>query len=272
MTDLSILRVLRAKQWAHFAPLPLAMVERSALDSPRDLGRAALAVAAASLCLGYAYGINAIADRASDASASKNPLAGVETVPLGAKVVVFTAAALALATSLSLGLFATGLTVASLAAGTLYSVGPRLKAWPVAGALFNTVIFAPLLGLALRDGASAPRGAAVLSLTFVGLIFQSQLLHEAEDAEEDARGRVFTTARWLGPRLTRIVATWLAAPFALLAIALAPGAGLGVTAVAALAGGAAVAFFERDFAAARRAHRYVTAAGGALVLLVRFFS
>ena len=42
------LRVLRAPQWIHFAILPLAMMDRATLTSPSDLGRAVLAVCAAS--------------------------------------------------------------------------------------------------------------------------------------------------------------------------------------------------------------------------------
>src|SRR5262249_15532082 len=151
----------------------------------------------------------AIADRASDASPLKNPLAGALRVPAGAKLVVGAAAGLALLIGLVLGSIATVLLVASLAAATLYSAGPRVKAWPVAGTLLNTAICAPLLGLAAPDGASLPPGASVLSTTFVGLILQSQILHEAADAGEDARGRVLTTARLLGPRWTRIVAVGL---------------------------------------------------------------
>jgi 4-hydroxybenzoate polyprenyltransferase len=272
MRSLALLRVLRASQWIHFAILPLATLDRARMASPPDLARAALAVVAASLALGYAYGINAFADRASDASPLKNPLAGVAQVPFGAKVVVGAAAILALSMSLFLGRVSTLLLLASLAAATLYSVGPRVKAWPIAGTLLNTAIFAPLLGLAAPEGEALPPGAAALCVTFVGLILQSQLLHEAEDADEDARGRVFTTARLLGPRWTRAAAVGLWAPFAAIAIGLAPGPWLGCAAAAALAGGALVALFKRDWAASRRMHRHVAVAGGGLVFLVRLLS
>lgn len=262
---LRVLRVLRAPQWLHFAALPLAGLDRAALASPAALARGALAVAAASLALGYAYGINAVADRESDASPAKNPLAGVARVPAEARAVVATTAAAALAASLPLGRPATLLVLASLLAGTAYSVGPRMKARPVLGALFNTAIFAPLLGLALPEGAPPPPAFAALGATFVGLILQSQLLHEAADAAEDAAGGALTTARLLGPRGTRALAVGLAAPFAALAVALAPRPVVGWTAAAALAGGAAAALLERDFAGARRLHRRVAAAGGGLL-------
>lgn len=267
---LGVLRVLRAPQWLHFAALPLAGLDRAALASPVALARGALGVAAASLALAYAYGINAVADRESDASRVKNPLAGIARVPAEARAVVATTAVAALAASFPLGRPAIVLVLASLVAGTVYSVGPRMKARPILGALFNTAIFAPLLGLALPQGAPPPPAFAALGATFVGLILQSQLLHEAADADEDAAGGALTTARLLGPRGTRALAVGLAAPFAALALALAPrpAPALAWTAAAALAGGAAAALLERDFAAARRLHRRIAAAGGGLLFAV----
>src|SRR5262245_25912762 len=97
------LRVLRAPQWLHFAVLPLAGMDRATLASPPGLARSAVAVLTASLALGYAYGVNALGDRASDASAVKNPLAGVARVPLDTKIVIAGAALAALSISLLLG-------------------------------------------------------------------------------------------------------------------------------------------------------------------------
>jgi 4-hydroxybenzoate polyprenyltransferase len=259
------LRVLRASQWLHFAVLPLAGMDRATLASPAGLARGAVAALAASLALGYAYGVNALGDRASDVSAAKNPLAGVARVPADTKIVVASAAVGALSISMLLGPAALVLVLSSLVAGTVYSVGPRLKAWPVVGALFNTAIFTPLLALATPEGAAPPPARAVLCATFVGLILQSQLLHEAADADEDAAGGVLTTARLLGSRWTRALTVALAAPFTLLAVALAPRPWVGWAAAVALAGGAAAALFERDWAEARRLHRRVAALGGALL-------
>jgi 4-hydroxybenzoate polyprenyltransferase len=272
MTGLpAALGVLRAPQWLHFAVLPLASLDRAALASPPALARGALAVVGASFALAYAYGINALADRESDASPAKNPLAGSARAPVEARLAVAVAAVAALASSLPLGSAATLLMLASLLAGTLYSVGPRMKALPILGALFNTAIFTPLLGLAV-PGAGAPPAHAALCVTFIGLILQNQLLHEAADADEDAAGGAFTTARLLGPRGTRGLAAGLSAPFAALALAFASRPAVGWTAAAALAGGAAAALSDRSFAGARRLHRRVAAAGGALLYGVGLFA
>ncbi|UQA60136.1 UbiA family prenyltransferase [Polyangium aurulentum] len=263
--------MLRAPQWLHFAALPLAGLDRAAIGSIEGLGRGALASAAASLALGYAYGVNALADRASDRSVEKNPLAGVERVPTVAHAVVAGAAAAAFAASLPLGARASLLTLASLAAGTAYSVGPRMKALPVLGLAFNTAIFTPLLGLALPSGAPPPAYAALFA-TFVGQLVQSQLLHEIADAAEDEAAEALTTARLLGPRWARACIAGTALVSAAAALALAPRPVVGLCAAAGLACSAAAALSKLDPAEARRIHKHVAAAGGALLFAVGLFS
>lgn len=265
------LSILRAPQWLHFAVLPLAGLNRVALGSARDLLRGALAIGVAALLLGYAYGINAWADRGSDASSLKNPLAGMSTVPFEAKLVVVVAALLAFFAACFLGAWAILLSLVSLVAGTLYSVGPRLKALPILGAVCNAAIFVPLLDLAFTKESANPL-RAVFYVTFIGLIFQNQLLHEAADVDEDVLSGDWTTARLLGPRGVRIVATVLAIPFGFLAYWLAfPSCVVGVAAVVAMLGGALVAMRATDFAKARRVHRYVAAAFGAVLYVLGLF-
>ncbi len=266
------LGVLRARQWLHFAVLPMAGLDRTAIGSQAGLGRGALGVAVASLALGYAYGINALTDRASDTSVEKNPLAGREEVPAAAGAVVAGAAAAALLASLPLGARALRLTFASLAAGTVYSAGPRMKALPGLGLLFNTAIFAPLLGLALPAGAPPPRAYATLCATFVGQLVQSQLLHELADAAEDEAGRALTTARLLGPRWARACVAGTALVSAAAALALAPRPIVGFCAAAGLVCSAAAALSENDAAEARRVHKRFAAASGALLFAVGLFS
>jgi 4-hydroxybenzoate polyprenyltransferase len=264
--------VLRAPQWLHFSPLPLAGLDRTAIGSIAGLGRGALASAAASLALGYAYGLNALADRASDTSVEKNPLAGVEHVPAATHAVVAAAAAAALLASLPLGARASCLTLASLAAATAYSVGPRMKALPVLGLAFNTAIFTPLLGLARPAGAPTPRAYAALCATFVGQLVQSQLLHEIADAAEDEAGEALTTARLLGPRWARACIVGTALLSAAAALALAPRPAVGLCAAAGLACSASAALWPRDPAEARSVHKHVAAASGALLFAVGLFS
>jgi 4-hydroxybenzoate polyprenyltransferase len=266
------LGVLRVRQWLHFAALPLAGLDRTAIGARAGLGRGALGVATASLALGYAYGINALTDRASDTSVEKNPFAGRDHVPAAAQAVVAGAAAAALLASFPLGARARGLTLASLGAATAYSAGPRMKALPGLGLVFNTAIFAPLLGLALPAGAPPPRAYAALCATFVGQLVQSQLLHELADAAEDEAGRALTTARLLGPRWARACVAAAALVSASAALALAPRPAVGLCAAAGLVYSAARALSERDPAEARRVHKRVAAASGALLFAVGLFS
>jgi 4-hydroxybenzoate polyprenyltransferase len=237
----------------------------AALASGRGALRLALAAAASALALGYAYGVNAVADRATDEASSKNPLAGSAGVPAEVLAAVAASAVSAIAVSLFLGAFALGLTLASLSAATFYSIGPRLKALPILGLLFNTAIFAPLLGLAVPDQ-GAPPAFGVLCSTFTALILQNQLLHESADEEEDARGGVLTTARLLGPRATRTAVLFIAAPGIAIAIALAPAASVAWAAGIAIAL-CSLAALSASPARGRVVHRWLSAACGFMVFL-----
>jgi 4-hydroxybenzoate polyprenyltransferase len=255
-------RALRTRQWAHFAVLPLAGLHSfSAREAPRVL----LAVAAASAALAYAYGINACADRGSDASVDKNPLVGLSETPSSVRAMVAISAILALIAAVPLGLDAVKLTVASLIAGTAYSVGPRLKALPLLGLVFNTAIFAPLLGLLHLP-------SAVLFIVFVGLLVQSQLLHEAADANEDELAGARTTARTLGTSSTRAVIALVAIPTVVVAVRVAPSLLSSVAAAAAIAAGTAASLVERDPAAGRALHRRVSIVAGGILFIVGTFS
>src|SRR5262245_45550703 len=84
------LLVLRPRQWIHFVVLPLAGGIHG-LTLTLALARFVLALSVAALLLGYAYGLNAISDRATDVDARKNPLVGFEICPPLALVTVLTA-------------------------------------------------------------------------------------------------------------------------------------------------------------------------------------
>lgn len=279
------LRVLRARQWAHFIFLPAAALDLTALLSGRGALRLAAAASASALALGYAYGVNAIADRATDDMSdirlnkrsgttntstirntnAKNPLAGSVEVPAEVLAAVAASAVGALAVSLVLGHFALILTLASLTAATFYSVGLRLKALPVLGLLTNTAIFAPLLGLAVSEQGAPPAFGALLA-TFTALILQNQLLHESADEDEDARGGVLTTGRVLRPRGARSAVVFIAAPGIAVAVAFAP------TSLVAWAAGLAIAVcslaaLSPSPARGRVIHRYLSVGCGLLVYL-----
>ncbi len=227
--------------------------------------RLAVAVAAASCALGWAYGLNAIADRATDRSAAKNPLAGLDRVSPAPVAVVVGAGVVALAAAMALSLHA-GLAVAlSLLAGYAYSYPPRLKALPVLGLLANLVIFAPLLFLAAPD-AGFPDGFGTLVVVFVVLLVQNQLVHERADAEEDEAAGDRTTGRLLGRRGTT-VALVAVTGMGGVAVVLAWSLRLGLAALPVMAAGVVVSRIGRPDAA-RRVHRALSLVGGALLWLL----
>jgi 4-hydroxybenzoate polyprenyltransferase len=159
-----------------------------------------------------------------------------------------------------------------LASGVVYSVGPRLKRFPVLGTLLNVTNFAPLLWVGLAS-AEIPVGLTSLTAAFVGLLLQNQLIHEAADREEDARGRVVTTVRAFGERTAAALSALLglavtfAAADALLAVAFAFACVfvLGFPFVLAAKGADPLAMGR-----ARHAHRLASlVAGGALFLAMQ---
>jgi 4-hydroxybenzoate polyprenyltransferase len=83
-----------------------------------------------------------------------------------------------------------------LASGVIYSVGPRLKTVPILGTFLNATNFVPLLwaGAITAD----PPMARHLAPAFAGILLQSQIFHEAADAEGDARAGVRTTFLAIG--------------------------------------------------------------------------
>ena len=207
---------MRVRHWAHFLLLPLAGFDPFGplVDEALSLARGSII---AVCVLAYGYLLNGLSDRALDRAASKNPFVGARG---GGAHLALPYAALFILSLLALSLAWRGplsvliATLAALAAGTLYSVGPRLKVVPVIGTLMNVACFAPLLFVGLGRSGLAP---ALLSLAvcFVGLLVQNQLIHEAADAREDRAASVRTTFVTYGPR----VAGWLAFASAIVATA-----------------------------------------------------
>ncbi len=262
---------LRCRQWIHFALLPAAAFERASLASPGAiLPRALLSISAASCALAYAYGINAVGDRKGDEAKKKNPLTGMTRLPLEVYALVFLAALLALGLGISLGAFSFSLMLISIAAGTVYSAGPRMKSKPLLGLIFNTLIFVPLLGLALSPQKQPP-GYATVALTFTVLLVQNQLLHERADEGEDARAQNLTTARFLGERGTLGLVIVSGALGVLFARALAPNAALFGAAALSLAAGTLVSMLVRAPARARVCHKWIALIFGTIVFMVSVF-
>ena len=276
---------LRVTQWLHFAALPLAGLDRGTLLAPHGFTRALIGSAIACGCLGFGYGVNALAERTTDRSALKNPFVGMPSLPVQALAAVGGCAVVALGLAVLLGPIAFGAALTSLVAGALYSLGPRLKQRPGLGLVFNTLIFVPLLGACLQ-GAQPPSSFWSLAVVFTSLLVQNQLVHELADAEEDEASGALTTARFLGPGRTRLAAAAAALLGAAVVFAMAPSLWLRLAgAVALLAGGLVAAgapaalvasgpqvFTIQTAAERRRAHRLVATGAGTMMYLIGLFT
>lgn len=258
---------LRARQWAHFVVLPLAALRSSEMAAPTlDVAlRAARGLALASFALAFAYGLNAISDRATDLDRRKNPLAGRACPASVTAVVVSTAGA-----ALALGATAHRATLAavaiSLASSTVYSVGPRLKMIPGVGTLLNVGIFAPLLFVAI--GEHPPASLTSLAIAFVALLLQNQLLHERADATEDEAARALTTARALGPTATTAIVFALGVGGVVACAVSSPSASLGWTAAGTFALATTCTFARGPWTRRRAIHRWVSFVAGAALFVV----
>jgi hypothetical protein len=232
-------RALRAGQWWYFVPVVAA--------SARTAAGFALGAVSAAACLAFAYGLNAVTDRHADASARKNPLVGA-AVPRALTALLLLGAAVGVA----LGGAAAA---ASIAAGFLYSAGPRLKCIPFVCTAANAAIFVPLL-FAGRE-AEPPLG---LLVAFLALLTQNQLVHELADLPEDGRAGVRTTAGLLGARASLVLVGGIGALGA---------AALNATpadaAVVLLGGLLAAGWGAKSARVARVAHRFYAVAAGAFL-------
>jgi 4-hydroxybenzoate polyprenyltransferase len=258
--------VLRVRQWIVFAPLPAAgIVHLDELQGAR-LWYIVGATIVSGLSLAYAYGLNAIFDRGSDEDPNKNVLAGRDRVSLVVVATVISTGLLALCGAIVLGRIALLAIAMSIAAGTIYSAGPRLKRFPGWGLFGNLMIFAPLMASALRPE-SIPPGFPTLFVVFALLVTQNQLMHEETDATEDAAAGVWTTARWFGPRRTRMA-------IGVLAFAIAWAAALAPTTLARLAcvliAGLSIfiAYCVERAKTRRLLHRYLSAIMGVVLFFV----
>ena len=190
-----LLRLYRVADWLHFLPLPLAGWMARSPRTPRELAGALLSWTGS---LAFMSAVNQAFDDRLDRRAGKNPVgsgldraAALRLAALPALVAVAASASLAPA-----GLAATA---ALLVAATVYSAPPRLKRVPVVGTLWNVVIALPGMVLAGAPQSPSPRFATLAAL-FAGLLLGSQLLHEAEDRDDDRAGGVTTVAVLFGAR------------------------------------------------------------------------
>ena len=246
---IDLLRLYRAPQWLHILPLPLAT-----FDAGVPLATALLAavrgIANAFAILAFGFLLNAVSDRHVDRDARKNPLLAPGHVGYKTSLVVLPALSLALA---ALSPWPVQLaTVWCLTLGCVYSIGPRLKAVPVAGTLTDAAGFTPILFLGMA-GPSLPPGFSAVAVAFAALLLQNQLIHEAADRIEDEASGIRTTWLTLGPRWTALVA---ACAGGVATLATASVAGFRYASVPAVGTTFVVAFpflLARDALTARRA-------------------
>jgi len=263
----SLFGALRVRHWAHFLVLPLASVD---VGGAHGVVGAARGTAIAFAVLAFGYLLNGVSDRAMDRSAAKNPLAGAPMVGHHVHGVLFVLAAIAVGLSVTAPLPVVIATLTCLASGAVYSVGPRLKRFPVVCTFLNATNFAPLLWVGLVTDA-APVGLWALTLAFTALLLQNQLLHEAADREEDAQGRIVTTVRAFGSAAA--AGTALLLGLAASVTAFAAGVSLLVVPFVAVFGvGFPLVLARRGddslwMAAARRHHRLAAVVAGALFFL-----
>jgi 4-hydroxybenzoate polyprenyltransferase len=162
-------------------------------------------------------------------------------------------------------------TLTCLTLGCAYSVGPRLKAVPVAGSLVNAAGFTPILFLGMASPALPP-GFGYIALAFAALLLQNQLIHEASDRVEDESSGIRTSWLTLGPGWTALFAGFAGAAAVAAAAAVLPqlrhavtvvmGAAFGVTFPALLAArGGIVSYAAR----LRVLHRWCAVGAGAVL-------
>lgn len=258
-------RALRVRGWWYFAVLPLAAAVSDPVVDDRLALRLLTAIVIAALCLGYAFGINTIADRGMDRDGDKNSLAGLAGVPREAAVLVGACAAGAIGIAVALSPIALLGATVSLVAGTLYSTHLRLKRLPVVGTVVNVLIFAPLPLLGVAGTPSLHMW--FLTYCFCVLVAQNQILHELADAHEDATGGVRTTGVTVGAAGLPVIAVLLGPLAAVPIVRLAPDPLLLLAAAVALCTGALmVAVCDPQRARRLRViHRWLSLAAGCVL-------
>ena len=206
MRLVAYLRLYRVKDWVHFLPLPFA----GWVADPQHPGVMALVGGVLGWGLGLAYtsAINqAFDDRVDRMWKAKNPVGAVfqrrQAVLLSLPPLVASLVVLALLAPIGL---LPG--VALIVAATLYSAPPRLKRFPVLGTLWNLLVGVPGFFFAGRPSVGELPLRPLVGL-FAMLLLGSQLIHEAQDRDDDAVGEVKTIATEGGRRTALIAASAL---------------------------------------------------------------
>lgn len=211
-----LLRLYRVRDWLHFLPLPLA---GWLAGDARDLRALLGATLGWSLALAYMSAVNQAFDDGLDRRAGKNPV-GARIDRLVALRLAAIPGVLSLAVIVRCAPRGIVPALALLLASTAYSAPPRLKRVPLLGTLWNVVIALPGLVLADPTALDRPSLRAQAAL-FALLLLASQLIHEAEDVDDDRAGGVTTLAVILGARGALALASLVLASLPLASLALA---------------------------------------------------
>ncbi len=192
----SLVRLFRIRDWLHFIPLPLAGWVAA---EPRRPSVLCGGIAAWICALAYTSGVNqAYDDRLDQLAREKNPVGhGIDraqalrwsAIPLVACVVL----------SFLFARDALPVVLLQLFAATVYSAPPRLKRVPILGTMWNLVVGLPGLFFAVPP-AFGDSTVRILFGLFAVTLLVSQLIHEAEDVEDDTRGGIRTFAAMTGTR------------------------------------------------------------------------
>lgn len=199
------LRLYRVRDWLHFLPLPLAGWIAS---GPGPLPVLIGGVLGWGLGLAYASCINqAFDDRLDQVRREKNPVGR----NFGRRQAVLLSIPPAVACLGALAWLSPGGLVPAfilLAAATVYSAPPRLKRIPILGTFWNLVVGVPGAFFAgYPDLSHAP--LRLLVGLFAMLLLIAQLIHEAEDRDDDRAGGIRTVGTIAGPNGALAVAALL---------------------------------------------------------------
>jgi len=191
-----LVRLYRVRDWIHFLPLPLAGWVAAADATMTSLVGGLFGWG---FGLGYASAINqAFDDRLDQLTLGKNPVGG--SLRRRQAILLSVPAALACLTVVAwLSPAAVVPAVVFLIVATVYSAPPRLKRVPVLGTVWNVVVGVP--GLFFAAVPDLTTGAPRVSLgVFAVLLLVAQLIHEAEDRDDDRAGGIATVGTLAGMR------------------------------------------------------------------------
>lgn len=191
-----LLRLYRVRDWLHFLPLPVGGWLAGGGGDRRALVGGVLGWA---FGLAYTSSINqAFDDRLDKPQPGKNPVGG-RLDRRGAILLSVPPAVACVAVEAALAPRGLAAAVFLVVVATLYSAPPRLKRVPVLGTVWNVVIGLPGFFLADDRGLAQPP-LRLLTGLFALLLVVSQLIHEAEDRDDDRSGGVSTVATIAGVR------------------------------------------------------------------------